>query len=86
MSATTSTVSNFVSAIASRRSIYPLAKGAVIPDEKLIPLVQEIVRQSPSSFNSQSSRVVSRGTDDETVKAILVNAFRSNPATHRSSF
>lgn len=59
MSATTSTVSNFVSALASRRSIYPLAKGAVIPDEKLIPLVQEIVKQSPSSFNSQSSRVVS---------------------------
>lgn len=51
-------MSEFLKAIKERRSIYGLSKDAVISDERVEELVGEAVLHSPSSFNSQSSRVV----------------------------
>ena len=41
-----------------RRSQYALGKNLPMDIEQVIALVKEAVRQTPSSFNSQSSRVV----------------------------
>lgn len=48
----------FLADVKSRRTIYAIGKDQVLPDKDLIELIQEAVRESPSSFNSQSSRVV----------------------------
>lgn len=41
-----------------RRSIYSIGKNVNVPKEQLLDLVKKTVREAPSSFNSQSSRVV----------------------------
>lgn len=51
-------MSEFLKSIKQRRSIYGLSKEAVIPDSRVEEIVNEAVLHSPSSFNSQSSRVV----------------------------
>ncbi|WP_141505781.1 nitroreductase family protein [Paenibacillus luteus] len=48
----------FFDAVKSRRSIYAINKEAVISDEKIVEIVQDAVKHTPSSFNSQSARVV----------------------------
>ncbi|WP_139997817.1 nitroreductase family protein [Paenibacillus paridis] len=48
----------FFDAVKSRRSIYAISKEAVISDEKIVAIVQDAVKHTPSSFNSQSARVV----------------------------
>ncbi|CPR19037.1 nitroreductase family protein [Brenneria goodwinii] len=48
----------FLQSIKNRRSIYAIGKTLPISEERVISLVTEAVKQSPSSFNSQSSRVV----------------------------
>ncbi|KAM0751811.1 putative nitroreductase [Meredithblackwellia eburnea MCA 4105] len=48
----------FLKALEERRSIYQLNKTSPISDDKIVELVQEVVKHSPSSFNSQSSRAV----------------------------
>lgn len=48
----------FLDEIKSRRTIYAIGKEQILSDKDLIELIQEAVRESPSSFNSQSSRVV----------------------------
>lgn len=48
----------FLAEIKSRRTIYAIGKDQVLPDKDLIELIQQAVRESPSSFNSQSSRIV----------------------------
>ena len=42
---------------ATRRTNYKLGAETPIPEEEITAIVREIVRQSPSAFNSQSSRV-----------------------------
>ena len=44
--------------IRNRRTIYALSKKAILPDAQVVQLVQQAVREAPSSFNVQSSRVV----------------------------
>lgn len=51
----------FLSTISSRRSIYSLGKKLPLAQAELSKLVKEVVKQSPSSFNSQTSRVASSG-------------------------
>lgn len=59
MSSSANKVAQFLANIASRRSIYGLAKTpAILSDKEIHDLVQNTVKHSPSSFNSQSSRVV----------------------------
>ncbi|WP_028611253.1 nitroreductase family protein [Paenibacillus harenae] len=48
----------FLEAVKNRRSIYGISKEAVISDDKIVEIVQEAVKHTPSSFNSQSTRVV----------------------------
>lgn len=48
----------FLDSIAKRRSIYHIGKNVNLSQDQLSELIQTAVEQSPSSFNSQSSRAV----------------------------
>ncbi|MCG8710468.1 nitroreductase family protein [Brenneria sp. 4F2] len=48
----------FLQSIKNRRSIYAIGKTLPISEDQITSLVSETVKQSPSAFNSQSSRVV----------------------------
>ena len=48
----------FLDLIQQRRTIYALAKNVAHTAEQLTDLIQTAIKQSPSSFNSQSSRAV----------------------------
>lgn len=49
---------NILESLKERRSIYALSKESTVSDERIKEIVEEAVLHSPSSFNSQSSRVV----------------------------
>ncbi|WP_019637960.1 nitroreductase family protein [Paenibacillus fonticola] len=51
-------MSQFLSAIKERRSVYAISKEEVISDQRIEEIVGEAVLHTPSSFNSQSARVV----------------------------
>ncbi|PZD96024.1 nitroreductase [Paenibacillus sambharensis] len=48
----------FFKAIQNRRSIYSITSESPISDERIQEIVEEAVKYTPSSFNSQSSRAV----------------------------
>lgn len=48
----------FFAALQDRRSIYPIGKDVNVSDERIQEIVNEAVKHTPSSFNSQSARVV----------------------------
>ncbi len=48
----------FIDAITKRRTQYALGKDLPLPQAEVTKLIQEAIRQAPSSFNSQSSRAV----------------------------
>lgn len=50
--------SQFLNLIKTRRSQYALGKELAIPQEQVTQLIQETIKHTPSSFNSQSSRAV----------------------------
>ena len=50
--------SNFNQAIENRRSIYAIGKESPISDQEIQNIVEHAVKHVPSSFNSQSARVV----------------------------
>lgn len=49
---------NFWEAIKARRTYYQIGDEAVTGDERIMNVVRDAVRHVPSSFNSQSGRVV----------------------------
>ncbi|MGI2328997.1 nitroreductase family protein [Planococcus sp. YIM B11945] len=49
---------DFYSAIEARRSVYQISNEPVISDERLQEVIHHAVKNAPSAFNSQSSRVV----------------------------
>lgn len=49
---------NFYDAIKERRSIYSISKESPVSDERIKEVIEDAVKHVPSSFNSQSSRVV----------------------------
>jgi len=49
---------SFLELIKNRRTYYQLSASSPIPDSKITEIVSEALRHSPSSFNSQSTRVV----------------------------
>ncbi|SNS40275.1 hypothetical protein SAMN05446037_100997 [Anaerovirgula multivorans] len=49
---------DFYTAVEKRRSIYGISKEAAISDEKIQEVINHAVKHTPSSFNSQSGRVV----------------------------
>ena len=48
----------FLEAVKARRTIYALSAKSPIPDSKIQEIVEQAVLHTPSSFNSQSTRVV----------------------------
>ncbi|MCC9266199.1 nitroreductase family protein, partial [Bacillus velezensis] len=48
----------FLQSIKARRSIYAIGDKLPISEDQVTALITEAVNESPSSFNSQSSRVV----------------------------
>ncbi|MTD42126.1 nitroreductase [Erwinia sp. CPCC 100877] len=51
-------MTEFVQALKNRRSIYALGNDLPQSKEEITALVKEVVRESPTSFNSQTQRVV----------------------------
>ena len=49
---------SFLDKIKQRRTIYAIGKNLSVDQKAIEETIQEAVRQSPSSFNSQTSRVV----------------------------
>ncbi|UFJ40728.1 nitroreductase family protein [Brevibacillus humidisoli] len=49
---------DFFSAVKQRRTYYGISKEAVVSDERIREIVEDAVKHTPSSFNSQSARVV----------------------------
>ncbi|RBN42699.1 nitroreductase, partial [Priestia megaterium] len=49
---------DFYEAIKNRRSIYAIDKNVKISEEKIEEIINFAVKHTPSSFNSQSARVV----------------------------
>ncbi|KEQ24279.1 nitroreductase family protein [Paenibacillus tyrfis] len=48
----------FLTLAEKRRTIYTLSKESTVPDDKIREIVNEAVKHTPSSFNSQSARAV----------------------------
>ena len=55
----------FFQAVTARRTIYQLSASSPIPDAKIVELVNDAIKHSPTSFNSQSSRAVVLLGDDQ---------------------
>lgn len=51
-------MSNFLNSIKARRTIYAIGKNVPVDQATIEETIREAVKQSPSSFNSQTSRVV----------------------------
>ena len=51
-------MSQFIDIISKRRSQYALGKNLPLSQDAVTRLIQDAVKQSPSAFNSQSSRAV----------------------------
>jgi len=51
-------MTEFIQALKKRRSIYSLGDNLPQSQEEIKALVKEVVRESPTSFNSQTQRVV----------------------------
>jgi predicted oxidoreductase (fatty acid repression mutant protein) len=49
---------DFYAAVSGRRSVYGISKEVVVSDEKIKEVIEFAVKHTPSSFNSQSARVV----------------------------
>ncbi|KAL2061493.1 hypothetical protein VTL71DRAFT_6870 [Oculimacula yallundae] len=49
---------DFLAAVENRRTIYSLTNEPVIADENIRKIIETAILNAPSSFNSQSSRVV----------------------------
>ena len=48
----------FLSLAKKRRSIYALGKDISLSEDEVVSLIKESVKQAPSAFNSQSSRIL----------------------------
>jgi hypothetical protein len=58
MAGNTGTKSDFLTAVRERRTIYGIGKELPIPEDRVVEIVKEAVKYTPSSFNSQSARVL----------------------------
>lgn len=74
--------SAFIEVLQTRRSQYALGNDLPIPRDKATRLIQEAVRQAPSAFNSQSSRVVILyGADNQAFWSFVMDALRQKVPT-----
>ena len=68
----------FLDLITKRRTIYAIAKNVEQSPEQLTDLIQTAIKQSPSSFNSQSSRaVILFNTEHEKFWGIVADKLKS---------
>ena len=68
---------NFYEAVKARRSFYSIGKGPVLSDEKILSLIEDALRYTPTAFNSQSGRiVVLLGKEHDALWDIAENALR----------
>ncbi|MGX7012821.1 nitroreductase family protein [Vagococcus silagei] len=51
-------MSEFLSVLKNRRSIYALSREVNISEEQIENLIKEVVKHSPTAFNSQTQRIV----------------------------
>ncbi len=51
-------ISDFLTAVKTRRSVYGISKLSPISDERIEEIIREAVKFTPSAFNSQSTRIV----------------------------
>lgn len=49
---------NFIDAVKARRTYYGISKDTVVSDDRIKEIIEDAVKYTPSSFNSQSARVV----------------------------
>lgn len=56
--ASTPLTKEFLQVIQHRRTVYDLSKKEIMNQQELVQYIRELVRDAPSSFNVQSSRVV----------------------------
>jgi len=69
--------STFIDLMKKRRSQYALGKNLPLPQQDVSALIQEVVRQTPSAFHSQSSRIVILfGAHSDKVWALIKDALR----------
>ncbi len=59
-------MSNFQNLLEKRRTIYQLGKDVSVSKEEITSLIKNAVKQAPSAFHSQSSRVVVLFGDEHT--------------------
>ncbi|RMZ79257.1 hypothetical protein DV737_g3533, partial [Chaetothyriales sp. CBS 132003] len=50
--------SSFWGAVKHRRTYYQLSDEPVIPDEKIHEIIKDVIKNAPSSFNSQTTRAL----------------------------
>lgn len=49
---------DFFTAVKERRTFYAISKETTVSNERILDIIQEAVKYTPSAFNSQSARVV----------------------------
>jgi predicted oxidoreductase (fatty acid repression mutant protein) len=54
----TKTLDSFQNAVETRRTIYSLEKEISISDKEVESIIEHAIKHVPSSFNSQSTRIV----------------------------
>lgn len=68
---------SFLDQIKKRRTIYAIGKNVTLDNAKVESIIKEAVRQSPSAFNSQTSRVVTLfGQSHEKFWTIVLETLR----------
>jgi predicted oxidoreductase (fatty acid repression mutant protein) len=66
-----------VQALKTRRTQYALGKTLPLPKAEVAQLIQDAIKQSPSAFNSQSSRaVILFGADSDKFWGLVLTALR----------
>lgn len=67
----------FIDALKQRRTQYALGRNVSLSKEALVALIQEAIKHSPSSFNSQSSRaLILFGAESQKMWRIAVDEVR----------
>jgi len=49
---------SFTESVINRRTFYGISKETVVSDDRMIEIVENSAKYTPSAFNSQSARVV----------------------------
>lgn len=78
-------MTNFIDTLKNRRSIYQIGNNVDLSQTEIEGLIKEAIKESPSSFNSQSSRaVILFGEANAKVWDIVLNALK--PLTPAEAF